>query len=447
MNNEFLAKVLIANQLATREQIMGVRHMVTPNKDVGRVLVEQGVLTDLIYDKLCAFIRQNQPDQATPAPAAPSASTSQPKPAMPLSGSLNSYLAHARSINASDIHITPNSPVVFRCHGQLVNANEQTLTARQVDTLLREGIASDRIELFNQVGDLEYVHDIPGNGRFRATLMRDRHGWSFTARVIPAEIASFEDSGLPPSCLNLTKWTQGMVLITGPVGCGKSTSMATLVEMINQERHDHIITIEDPIEVVYQSAKSQVTQREVRTHTESQATALRGALRQDPDVLVISELRDMESMQLAVSAAETGHLVLATMNTTSASRTIYRLIDSFPPDERQIIRNMVSESLRGVISQQLIPRKDQSGMVPAFEVLLVNKAISNLIRKDNAHMIGSAMVTGRAGGMVLLDDSLQALIDSGKIDGREAFYRAINPKNFAKYVANDGRTHLELISD
>ncbi len=439
----------MTNQLATREQIMGVRHLVTPDKDVGMVLVEQGVLPEAVYRKLIAFIRQNQAQTEAKEEVAKPQPVIEVKPEIrPVqAGSLDAYLSEARKQKASDIHITPENPVTFRRFGKLVNASESALSSQAVEQLIRGSIDSEIMKEFDETSDIEFVHSVEGDGRYRASLMRERYGITFSARVVGSEIASFETSGLPPSCLNLIKWTQGMVLVTGPVGSGKTTSMAVLLEMINQERHEHIITIEDPIEILYEPKLCQITQREVGTHTESQASALRGALRQDPDVLIISELRDLESMQLAVSAAETGHLVLATMNTTSASRTIYRLIDSFPPDERQIIRNMVSESLRGVISQQLIPLKDGSGMVPAFEVLIVNKAISNLIRKDNAHMIGSAMVTGRAGGMVLLDDSLETLVNKGLIDGREAFYRAINPKNFAKYVASDGQTHLSLLNE
>lgn len=431
---------------------MAARAYVTPQKTIADVLVEQGIIASDVCQKLMVFIRQNtpgaSPQQASPTPPEAKA----PEPPAPKAeiqieaGTLDAYLQEARRNNASDLHVTPNNPVAFRRFGKLVSIHDHVLDKHAVENLLRASISGEMIEAFIKKGDLEFVHQI-GSDRYRSVMMRERNGWTFTARVIPNEIPSFAASNLPPSCLNLIKWTQGMILITGPVGSGKSTTMATLVNMLNQERSDHIITIEDPIEVVYPPGKCQMTQREIKKHTESQATALRGALRQDPDVLVISELRDLESMQLAVSAAETGHLVLATMNTTSASRTIYRLVDSFPPDERQIIRNMVSESLRGVISQQLIPRMDGTGMVPAYEVLLVNKAISNLIRKDNAHMIGSAMMTGRAGGMVLLDDSLQTLVDQKLIDGREAFYRAINVKNFAKYVAGDGQMHLELISD
>jgi twitching motility protein PilT len=230
---------------------------------------------------------------------------------------------------------------------------------------------------------------------------------------------------MPLSCKGLTQWAQGLVLVTGPASCGKSSTLSTLIEMINQTRTDHIITIESPIEQLFTPAKSQITQRQLGRDTLSQEAALRAALREDPDIIVVGELRDLATIQLAVSAAETGHLVFGTMNTICASRTIYRLIDSFPPEEQSIIRNMVSETLRGVISQQLIPRQDGSGLVAAYEVLLVNSAVANMIRKDEAHQLGTAMITGKASGMQLLDDSLRMLASQGIISQEEMNDRCV----------------------
>ncbi len=222
------------------------------------------------------------------------------------------------------------------------------------------------------------------------------------------------------------------MLVTGPVGCGKSSTLATLVEMVNQERHDHVITIEDPIEIVYEPAHCRITQRQIGPHTLTRDAALRAALREDPDIIVISEMRDLDTIRLAVSAAETGHLVFGTMNTTNAARTLYRLIDSFPPEEQGIIRNMISESLRGVISQQLVPRKDGQGMIPAYEVLLINTAVANMIRKDEAHQLHTAMLTGKGSGMVLLDDSLRGLLERGLVDVADVIPRATVAKDFEK---------------
>jgi twitching motility protein PilT len=214
--------------------------------------------------------------------------------------------------------------------------------------------------------------------------------------------------------------------------------LAALVDRVNQERHDHIITLEDPIEMIYPSARCRITQRQIGKHTRSQDAALRAALREDPDIIVIAELRDLDTIRLAVSAAETGHLVFATMNTANAARTLFRLVDSFPPEEQGVVRNMISESLRGVISQQLLPRADGSGMVPAFEVLLVTSAVANMIRKEETHQLGTAMLTGKSQGMVILDDSLKALVEKGLVEPREAQARAASPKEFERHMRAAG---------
>lgn len=348
--------------------------------------------------------------------------------------SLFQILELARRVGASDVHLSVNNPVIFRQFSRLVNFSEFKLTQAQIEAIILKDIPSAQLEDFYSVGDYEMVLTVQGAGRFRSTLMAQRSGWDFAARVIANEIMPFEQLGLPESCEGLTKWAQGLVLVTGPVGCGKTTSLSTLVQMVNESRKDHIITVESPVEMVYPSSTCQMTQREVGTHTLSPANALKGALRQDPDILVVSELRDLETIELAVSAAETGHLVFGTMNTNNAARTITRLVDSFPPDEQEIIRSMISESLRGVISQQLLPLKDGTGVIPAFEVLLVTAPVANLIRKNEIHQLESAMITGKSAGMVLLDESLQKLIDDDLVDGKECYYRANNPKNFEKYL-------------
>lgn len=347
---------------------------------------------------------------------------------------LQDILLFTRKHKASDVHLSPGSPIILRRFGKLKPVTKDALTAEAIRTILNKGLPSEQMEIFKATGDVEFAHTLPGGGRYRVALVKQRFGWELTARVIPQKIHSFSESGLPEKCAELTRWATGMVLITGPMGCGKTTTLTTLVDMINRERKDHIITIEQPVEVIYQPSGCQITQREINRHTLSQGAALRGALRQDPDIIIISELRDVESISLAVSAAETGHLVLATMNTANAQRTINRLIDAFPPDEQDVVRNMISETLRGVISQQLVPLKDGTGVVPAYEVLLVTKAISNLIRKNNLHQLPSAMVTGRGNGMVLLDDSLKNLLQQGVIDGEEAFYRASDQRQFKQYA-------------
>ncbi len=353
--------------------------------------------------------------------------------------SMTQLLLYARRRGASDLHLSTGKPITLRLFGRLVPMDRDALSLDDVQRLINDILSDEQRAELERTGDLETSFSLQGGGRFRATMMRQRHGLDFTARLVPTGVRSFEQLGMPESCVSLTKWATGMVLVTGPLSSGKSTTLTTLVEMVNRDRKDHIITIENPIEFVYTPARCQVTQRQVDLHTLSQGNALRGALRQDPDIIVVSELRDLESIRLAVTAAETGHLVFATMNTANATRTVNRLIDSFPPDEQEIIRVMVSESLRGVISQQLIPRKDGRGQVAAFEVLMVTQAVSNMIRKSATHQLESAMVSGRGQGMVLLDNSLTDLINRDVIDGFEAFKRASQPKKFLKYAPEELR--------
>jgi len=352
------------------------------------------------------------------------------------SSSLNEILIFARHENASDVHIGALKPIIFRRFSQLQNITAENLNADQVKQLIIAALPKAISDQIEQTGDAEYVHTINGYGRFRMAIMKQRNGWDLTARAIPMDIPKFENTGMPNSCASLTKWAQGMVLITGPAGCGKTTTLAALVELINQTRHDHIITIEEPIEIAYEPKQSQITQREINTHTLSQANALRAALREDPDILVVSELRDISTIQLAVSAAETGHLVFGTMNTVNAVQTISSVIDSFPAEEQSIIRNMISESLRGVICQQLIPKKDGTGMVPAYEVLIITSPVANLIRTNKIPQINNTIATSKNMGMILMDSSLENLAKSNLISHKEACERSTNPAAMAQLISN-----------
>jgi twitching motility protein PilT len=372
------------------------------------------------------LIREDRPAADGPKVTAPAS--------IGAGSSWQELLAFARQSDAADLHISAGNPVLLRRYGALQAATQAPTDQEQVRAWVESALDPGQLEAFEAEGDLEFIYTLPHYGRYRVTLLKQRRGWDLTARVIPDRIRSMEEAGLPEPCRELTKWAQGLVLVTGPVGSGKSSTLATLVDMVNQERHDHIISIEEPIEILYPPSHCRITQRQVGPHTLSRDAALRAALREDPDIIVISELRDLDTIRLAVSAAETGHLVFGTMNTANASRTLNRLIDSFPPDEQGIVRNMISESLRGVISQQLLPRKDGAGMLPAFEVLLVTGAVANMIRKDEVHQLATAMLTGKTSGMVLLDDSLRYLVERGLVDPAEAMLRATNPKDFEKYV-------------
>ncbi len=349
--------------------------------------------------------------------------------------SLDEILAYARHKKASDVHLTAERPIIFRQFGKLENITAEKISATQIHMLLNAGIPKDLMAEFEKNGDMEYVHTIPGYGRFRIAMIKQRNGYDLTARVIPMNIPDFAATGMPVSCSNLTQWAQGLVLIAGPTGCGKTTTLAVLVEMINKTRHDHIITIESPIEIVYEPKQCQITQREINTHTLSQDNALRAALREDPDILVVSELRDLSTIQLAVSAAETGHLVLATMNTVNAAQTISRLVDSFPAEEQTVIRKMISESLRGVICQQLVPKKDGTGLIPAYEVLIVTQSVANLIREEKVSQIQNVISTGKSFGMILMDNYLEDMVSKDLITIEDAKERATNPNNLLKELS------------
>ncbi|MBF0122270.1 MAG: PilT/PilU family type 4a pilus ATPase [Candidatus Omnitrophica bacterium] len=348
--------------------------------------------------------------------------------------SLEEILIFARRQGASDVHVCSGACVMLRKGGVFVPATKTPLHGERVTAILKNGLPSDKWAIAEMTGDMEYVHVIPGAGRYRSVVTRQRLGWDMTVRLIDMKIRSFEESGMPIACQGFTKWAQGLVLIAGPAGCGKTSTLATLVEMINQTRQDHIIVIEEPIEVVYKPKRCQVTQREIGVHTLSATNALKAALREDPDIIVVGELRDPHMIGLAVSAAETGHLVFGTMNTNDASQTVATLINSFEPVEQPIIRNMVAESLRGVVCQQLIPRLDGTGVVPAYEVLVTGAAVTAQIKKGQERKLNNVIATGRASGMILLDYAMQELVARGVISGQEAFRRAIDPNMFVQYA-------------
>jgi twitching motility protein PilT len=261
---------------------------------------------------------------------------------------------------------------------------------------------------------------VDGVGRFRTNIYRQQRGFDAVFRSIPAELPTLESLRLPNALAKFTNYHQGMVLLTGPAGCGKSSTMAALVNLINEEREEHILTVEDPIEYVHQSKRCLVNQRHAGQHTDSFARALRGALREDPDVIVIGELRDLETISLAMTAAETGHFVLATLHTNNAVRTINRMIGAFPFNQQDQVRTMLSGSLRAVVSQRLVATKDGGGRIPALEILVINKAIGNLIRDQKTVQIRSSIQTGKSQGMCLLEQSLDDLVRSGTVSRDEA---------------------------
>ena len=337
---------------------------------------------------------------------------------------VDQFLQYAQSADASDVHLCSEAAPTWRRFGNLepIFADAEILTAAHTRMLAASFLSEAQLEQLDSRGDVDFAYD-GGYGRFRASVVRQRVGTDLVFRIIHSELRSLEQLGLPASLKALTEFHNGLVLVTGPVGSGKSTTLAALIDAINQSRSDHIITLEDPIEYLIPSALCHVTQREVRTHTKSFAAALRGALREDPDVIMVGEMRDLETIQLAISASETGHLVLGTLHTGNAARTLDRVLDVFPSDQRDQIRVMVSESLRGIVSQQLIPRADGQGRVLALEVLTNNSAVGNLIRDGKTFMLPGVIQTGRKAGMRLMDDSLMELYENGLITAEEAYAR------------------------
>jgi len=335
------------------------------------------------------------------------------------------YLKVGQESGASDIHLGVNSQPIWRRHGTLdaIWLKAPMLTALDTERLAMGFLNDAQKHQLADRGDVDFAYS-NSLGRFRTSVVRHRLGIDMVFRIVNTHVRSMAEIGLPNSLKALTQYHNGLVLVTGAVGSGKSTTLAALVDEINGARHDHIITLEDPIEYVFKSRGCHVTQREVHTHTKSFAAALRGSLREDPDVIMVGEMRDLETIQLAITAAETGHLVLGTLHTGNASRTLDRVLDVFPTDQREQIRVMVSESLRGVISQQLVPRADGRGRVLALEVLVNTPAVGATIRDGKTFMLPGIIQTGRKMGMMLMDDSLTDLALAGTISKEEALARA-----------------------
>jgi twitching motility protein PilT len=331
---------------------------------------------------------------------------------------------------ASDLHLRSGEPPLLRRHGELVREDLPSIPAERLELMLLSIMTPREVGEFRETGDTDWAYEVADLARFRCNAGRDRHGPMAVFRVIPANIRTADEMGLSREVQNLCYLTKGLVVVTGPTGSGKSTTLAALVDLVNRTRTDHIITIEDPIEFVHQSKKCLVTQRQVGVHTRSFKQALRAALREDPDIILVGEMRDLETVSIAIETAETGHLVFGTLHTTTASSTIDRIIDQFPPDRQSQVRVMLSESLRGVISQTLC-KKIGGGRVAAREILLTIPAISNLIREGKTFQIPSVMQTNRKAGMVTLNDALMELVDAKQVEPKEAYMKAVEKAGFA----------------
>jgi twitching motility protein PilT len=341
---------------------------------------------------------------------------------------------------ASDLHVTPLREPTVRLHGQLRKVSAPAWGADEQEQILREILNPAQLQTLDERQSVDLCYNLPGTGRFRSSVYRDRLGLAAAFRALPHRVPTLAELGMPPVIERLLSYRQGLVLVTGPTGCGKTTTLAAMINHINESRHEHIITIEDPIEVIHQNKNCTVTQREVHSHTQSFSAALRAALREDPDVILIGEMRDLETISIAITSAETGHLVLGTLHTPGASHTINRLVDVFPPDQIPQIRAMVSESMRGVVSQQLVPRLDGKGRVAALEIMVCTAAIANMIRENRTFQIPSLMQIGIKQGMRLMEQSLLDLVLAGVIKDADALDRVEHPAAFNSLLAN-ARSH------
>ena len=350
------------------------------------------------------------------------------------------YLKFLVEKKGSDFHLSTGAAPVFRLQGDMAAASgggAAPFGAEDVRGLVEE-ILPERLRAeFAETGDADFAYELEGAGRFRVNVFHDRMGTGAVFRHIPDRIPTFEELGLPPVMAGLCALPKGLVLVTGPTGSGKSTTLAAMIDHVNRTRRDHIVTIEDPIEFVHPNRGCLVNQREVHRHTRSFRSALRAALRQDPDVILVGEMRDLETTEIAIETAETGHLVFGTLHTSTASTTVNRVIDQFPADRQEQVRAMLSVSLKGVVSQALLRRRE-GGRVAAFEILVANSAVGNLIREGKTHQIPSAIQTGARAGMRLLNDDLMRLVREGVVDADEALRKALDRQDLVGKLRSAG---------
>ena len=335
---------------------------------------------------------------------------------------------------ASDLHLVAGSQPILRVHGDMERVKYKVLENDELKAMLYEIAPEDKIKVFEETGDIDFAYEIPNLARYRANYFQQKWGVGAVFREIPSKILTAEQLGLPPVITKLSMLHKGMVLVTGPTGSGKSTTLAAMVDYINRNKKSHIITVEDPVEFVHKSQSCVVNHREVGVHTKSFKSALRGALREDPDIILVGEMRDLETIELALEAASTGHLVFGTLHTQSAAKTVDRVIDVFPAHQQSQIRTTLSESLKGVVAQNLFKRVDKKGRLAVLEVLVVTPAVSNLIREGKTFQIPSSIQTGKKFGMQSLDDAILDALNAGKVGPEDAFDKSIVKERFVQYL-------------
>ena len=351
---------------------------------------------------------------------------------------LDSLLRVMVQRGASDLHLRVGEPPILRLHGEMQRVGEHApLSHDQLSSMIRSVMPERNRIQYAETNDTDYAYELVGCARFRANAARDRHGAVAVFRQIPAAVVTVEQMGLSEEVQRLCYLTKGLVLVTGPTGSGKSTTLCALIDLINRTRHDHVLTIEDPIEFVHQNKSCIITQRQVGVHTKSFKSALRAALREDPDIILVGEMRDLETVSIAIETAETGHLVFGTLHTTTASGTVDRVIDQFPADRQEQIRVMLAESLKGVISQTLC-KKIGGGRVAAREILLSTPSVTNLIREGKTFQIPSVIQTSKRLGMVTLNDALIEHVDAGVVEPREAYMKSVDKVGFVQMLKSRG---------
>ncbi len=409
--------------------------------DCMKMIITPGLAPDGSSAAVSPLATQRRPELEPPMPRVQAVRTSiQPPKVEVRSGepAINQLLREMVRLGASDLHLTTGVAPMVRLSGTMTTVETHPPPgAEELKKLLLEIMPERSKKELTDEWDTDFAYAIENVARFRANCFLDRNGPGAVFRQIPFEILPVEKLGLPPKVLDLCWLTKGMVLVTGPTGSGKSTTLASLVDYINLNRADHIITIEDPIEFVHPNKRCLVNQREVGTHTRSFKNALRAALREDPDIVLVGEMRDLETIAIALETAETGHLVFGTLHTTSATGTIDRIVDQFPPDQQEQIRTMLSESLRGVIAQVLCKKKG-GGRVGAYEILITTPAVANLIREGKTYQIASVMQTGKTLGMQTMNDHLLSLVKSGLVEPQEAFLKSNDKVAFRDALSRAG---------
>ena len=350
---------------------------------------------------------------------------------------IDTYLKKLHEMGGSDLHMLAGHPPKFRVHGAL-EPIDKPLSNEACEGLLFEIIDKRRKKIFDETMDTDFAYEVPNVSRFRVNYFRQQHGMGAVFRTIPTKIRTLQDLGVPETCYRFTELRSGLVLVTGPTGSGKSTTLAALINHINENHRKHLITIEDPIEYTHRNKKCVITQREVGEDAISFSRALRAAMREDPDAILVGEMRDLETISLAITAAELGIVVFATLHTNSAGKTIDRIIDVFPEDQQEQVRTMLSVSLQGVVSQLLLRTADGQGRVPANEILFGSAALANIIREGNVAKVQTYLEGGRGEGMQLMDDSIMARLKAGLVSPNEAYMKAADKTKFEALLARGG---------